>query len=80
MRVIGAGIVSSLLPTVADACAVCVGGNEENRIAFIVTTIFLTIVPLIVIGGTVRWAQKKAEAIRKLEAENDLLLGRQEIP
>ncbi len=49
-----------MLPNAVWACAVCVGGNEENRQAFIFTTILLTIIPLVFIGGSVRWLQKRS--------------------
>ncbi len=50
-----------LLPSAGWACAVCVGGNEPNRMAIIFTTILLTVVPLVVIGSAVRWIQKRSE-------------------
>ena len=53
--------ILSLLPSSGWACAVCVGGNEPNRMAFIFTTILLTVVPLVVIGCAVRWIQKRSE-------------------
>jgi hypothetical protein len=63
------GFVVAFLPAVASACAVCIGGNEANREAFIFTTILLTIIPLIVIGCSVRWIQKRcAERDAQLEA------------
>ena len=34
------------LPSAAEACAVCGGGTEDNRIEFIVTTAVLTFLPL----------------------------------
>ena len=34
------------LPNAADACSVCGGGTEDNRIEFIVTTAVLTFLPL----------------------------------
>lgn len=61
MKCLFALLVLTVLPATSWACAVCVGGNEPNRMAFIFTTILLTIVPLVVIGCAVRWIQKRAE-------------------
>ena len=44
---------------VAHACPSCASPLEENRQAFVDTTIFLTVVPLAMIGGLVWWIRKK---------------------
>lgn len=47
----------------AFACAVCGGGDSEaTRKAFIDTTIFLSLLPLGLIGGTVLWVWKRSQA------------------
>ena len=47
--------------SVAWACPVCFSAkNDENRIAFIVTTAFLTFLPLSLIGGGVWWLRRRA--------------------
>ncbi len=39
-------------PRWADACSVCMSGREdENQLAFLLTTAFLSIAPLAMIGG-----------------------------
>ena len=38
-------------PAVARACAVCVDPEAENRAAFIFTTILLSALPLLLVGG-----------------------------
>ena len=46
-------------PELAQACAVCTGGNsEESRSAFIWTTVFLSVLPLGAIGGGVIWLRR----------------------
>ena len=60
MRLLATSLLC-LIPVDLWACAVCVGGNEENRQAFIFTTVLLTLIPLIVIGSLVRWAQRRSE-------------------
>ncbi len=47
----------------AIACAVCGVGLEESRLAFILTTAFLTFLPLMMIGGTIWWLRRRALAL-----------------
>jgi hypothetical protein len=43
-------------PRIGWACSVCTAGRDEaNRVAFIATTAFLTILPLLMIGGVAWW-------------------------
>ena len=49
----------------AYACPSCASPLEENRQAFVDTTIFLTVVPLMMIGGFIWWIRRK---IRESEA------------
>ena len=57
-------IQAALAPAVANACSVCFSGGDENRFAFLVTTIFLTAMPLILIGSVAFWLRQR---IRKLQ-------------
>ena len=53
-RGIGLALIAVLwlAPRAAQACAVCSTGREdETRVAFIVTTAFMTALPLLVLGG-----------------------------
>jgi len=50
------------VPEVASACAVCGFGREENRAAFLLTTIFLSALPLVAIGGIVGWLWYRARS------------------
>jgi hypothetical protein len=43
----------------ALACPSCASPLEENRQAFVDTTIFLTVVPLMMIGGLIWWIRRK---------------------
>jgi len=57
----------SLWPVVASACSVCTAGrDEENQLAFLLSTIFMSLLPLIVIGTFVFVLWRR---IRKLERE-----------
>jgi hypothetical protein len=57
------------LPEVAHACPSCFSGNEANRIAYIVTFVILTVLPLACIGGVIYWYVKKVAAAEAAEAE-----------
>lgn len=54
-KLLPAGLVVALLgaaPQLARACAVCTAGrDEESQWAFIITTVFLSVLPLALIGG-----------------------------
>ena len=56
-------------PALARACAVCTAGkDEENAFAFLMTTIFMSIMPLAAIGTLVFVLYRR---MRKLEAESE---------
>jgi len=46
----------------AYACPSCASPLEENRQAFVDTTIFLTVVPLMMMGGFIWWLRRKVRA------------------
>jgi hypothetical protein len=54
---------------VAHACPSCASPLEENRQAFVDTTIFLTVVPLAMIGGLIWWIRRKA---REMEGRPEI--------
>jgi di/tricarboxylate transporter len=45
----------ALLPDAAAACAVCYGGAEESRKAFLFTTVLLSLLPIGMIGTLAWW-------------------------
>ena len=50
-------------PALAWACPACFAGkNEENRIAFIITTSFMTFVPVLMLGSLAWWVKKRLTA------------------
>lgn len=60
-----AAVIAS--PALAWACPVCFSvKNEATRIAFLGTTVFLTALPLVLMGGVGVWLAKRVE-----EAERD---------
>ena len=60
MVVLVVGFVTDL----ARACPSCASPLEENRQAFVDTTIFLTVLPLFMIGGFVWWLRRKAREMQ----------------
>ncbi len=53
-----------LVPQLGQACAVCFSSNDENRLAFTVTTVFLTALPLLMIGSFVLWLRQRVLRLR----------------
>lgn len=54
-----------LVPKLASACAVCFTGRaDETRVAFLVTTGFLTALPILLVGTLVWWLCRRARQIR----------------
>lgn len=66
-----AGLVLAVLPDAAHACAACFDANDENRQAFIVTTAFLTILPLGMVGGAGLWLRHRVRERAAGEALSD---------
>lgn len=56
-----------VLPDVAHACAVCFDSSDENRQAFVVTTAFLTLLPLGMVTGAGLWLRKRASEVAEGE-------------
>jgi hypothetical protein len=57
-------------PALAWACPVCFSvKNEATRIAFLGTTVFLTALPLFLMGGVGVWLAKRVEAAERDHAE-----------
>ena len=68
MRVARASVAAALvaLAWVADlayACPSCASPLEENRQAFVDTTVFLTVVPLMMMGGFIWWLRRRIRAM-----------------
>jgi len=56
-----------VLPEAVSACPVCFDSSDENRRAFLVTTAFLSLLPLGMVAGAGMWIRKRS---RELDAEN----------
>ena len=49
----------SFVPKIVEACAVCFSGKEESLEAFYLTTIFLTLLPLIMLASIGIWLYRQ---------------------
>ena len=69
--------VSSLVlsPTLAHACAVCGGGTDRMRVAFLISTAFLSLLPLALIFGGLWWLRRSGAAMMR-----DEFMDRDEVP
>jgi uncharacterized membrane protein YfbV (UPF0208 family) len=54
--------LSALPAQQAVACAVCFSGRDESRVAYLLTAIFMTLIPIAVLGAGIYWVVKKATA------------------
>ena len=52
-------LLGLLLPQAAWACAVCGGGNPANRLAFFLSTIALSLIPLALFAAGVLWLRAR---------------------
>lgn len=58
-------------PRAAEACSVCTTGREdENQLAFILTTIFMSITPLLVVGGVVFFIVRRIRAAERAQVRS----------
>jgi hypothetical protein len=52
-----------LLPDSAHACPVCFDPRDENRFAFLGTTIFLSLLPLGLVAGVLLWVRHRSRQL-----------------
>lgn len=65
-------VTAWLLPGLAAACTVCMGGQEEeSRKAFVGTTAFLTFFPLLILGIGAGWFVRRTLAHEREQEEAD---------
>jgi hypothetical protein len=63
-RLLAALLAAALvgLPALAAACPACGVGNGRNTMAFFITTIFLSLLPLAFIGGLMLWIARSSRS------------------
>lgn len=54
-------VAMAWFPGTAHACAVCFSASEKNREAFILTTAFLTFLPLGMVTGAGLWLRHRVK-------------------
>lgn len=57
---VAALVLLIVVPDVAHACPVCFDPREENRLAFLATTVFMSLFPLSIVGGFGAWLRNRA--------------------
>lgn len=63
MRIALAALALALLPAQqALACAVCFSGRDESRVAYLLTTLFMTALPIVALAAGIAWVVRKAAA------------------
>lgn len=60
-----AALAVVVAPEFADACSVCSGGQDQSRTAFIVTTVFLSVLPPALVGGFVFWLYSRSKQLEQ---------------
>jgi len=83
MRLVRASVVGTVVglawaADVVHACPSCASPLEENRQAFVDTTVFLTVVPLMMMGGFIWWLRRRLRAMDdapKIAVPDNLLGG-----
>jgi hypothetical protein len=70
--------LGTLASRLAEACSVCTAGrDEENAAAFLMTTIFMSVLPPLVVGSVVFVVWRR---IRRLEAQSEERPDRRRAP
>ena len=76
VSVAAAAVAVAWLADPAYACPSCASPLEENRQAFVDTTVFLTVVPLMMMGGFIWWLRRRIRAMEdacKIAVHENLL-------
>lgn len=63
MAVTAALVLLAIFPDAAHACPVCFDSRDENRQAFLATTVFLSLFPLGMVAGVGLWVRKRSRQL-----------------
>lgn len=69
-------LLLAILPDVAHACPVCFDPRDENRMAFLATTVFLSLLPLGMVAGAGVWVRRR---VKEMDEEGPLDDGVQRV-
>lgn len=56
-------VLLAIFPDAAQACPVCFDARDENREAFLATTVFLSLFPLGMVAGVGLWIRKRSREV-----------------
>jgi uncharacterized membrane protein YhhN len=63
-----------LAPSVSQACSQCLATRtRETKIAFIATTVFLSVMPLLLVGAIALWLRKRVREAEERQPGDELL-------
>jgi hypothetical protein len=66
----GVSLVLLLAPRISEACSKCLSGrSEETKMAYLLTTVFLSVLPPLAIAGVAWWLLRRARALEREEVE-----------
>ena len=65
LHLLAAIVWSALWPDGAAACSVCYAGAEESRKAFLLTTLFLSVLPLAMFASLFWWFRRRFREIEQ---------------
>lgn len=68
IAVTAALVLLALFPDAAHACPVCFDSRDENRQAFLATTVFLSLFPLGMVAGVGLWVRKRSRELDEQDA------------
>jgi hypothetical protein len=63
-------VVLALAPELAHACAVCGAAvdDDQSRVAYLITSAVLSVLPLALLGGFLLWLRAKSRRQSRLQA------------
>lgn len=64
---VGAALLVSLAPNVALACPNCFVTSEQARMAYIGTTVFMSLMPLLLAGGFAYWLRRRVRTLAEAD-------------
>ncbi len=63
-------VLLAIFPDAAHACPVCFDARDENRQAFLATTVFLSLFPLGMVAGVGLWIRKRSRQVDDSEHDD----------
>lgn len=65
----GLALALLLAPRISEACSKCLSGRSEaTKLAYVLTTVFLSVLPPLAVAGVVWWLVRRARALEREQA------------